>query len=115
MNPDIFNQVSIQSGTSTTSTGSAFDTSRLARKAVFIHTLTNGSGTGAGSQLFVNIEASPDNSTWFIVDNIRYESGTSAQTDVYPYPEHFPYMRTSVIGSNIGAFDITTTITGRGV
>lgn len=115
VNADIFNQVSITSGTSSSSVGSAFDISRLTRKSIFISVLTNGSGTGAGSQLFVNVDASPDNITWYTLDNVRYESGTSTQSDVFSYAEHIPYIRTEVIGSNIGAFESNTTITGRGV
>ena len=112
---DIFNQVSIGSGTSVTAIGSAFDTSRLSRTTVFISALSAGSGTSTGSQLYVNVEASYNGSDWFVVDNKRFESGPSTQTDVFSYSIYFPWMRTQVIGSNVGAFDTQTVITGRGV
>ncbi len=115
VNADIFNQVSIISGTSVDSNGSSFDVSRLTRKSIFINAITDGSGTGAGSQLFVDIEASADNSIWQILDRKRYESGTAAQEDIFSYNSHFPFMRTSVTGTKVDDFDVTTTITGRGV
>jgi len=118
MYPDIFNAVSIISGTSASSVGSFYDISRLTRKSVFISVLTDGSGTSTGSQLFVNVEATPTSGTnaeWYIVDNVRYESGTAVQQDVFSYVSHLPLIRTKVIGSNVGVFECTTTITGRGI
>jgi len=111
---DIFSGMSL-SNAKTTTNGSSYDTSRLTRKTVFVSALTNGSGTGAGSQLYVNIEASPNNSYWWVVDSKRYESGTSVQTDIFSYDAHFPYMRVSAIGSNVGTFNVSAIITGRGV
>ena len=111
---DILSQVNLGSVTST-SNGSTFNMSRITRKSVFITALTNGSGTGTGSQLFVNVDASPEGTTWFNLDNKRYESGTATQDDVFSYESHFPFMRTVAIGSNIGTFNVSTTIVGRGV
>lgn len=114
MNPDIFSKISLNAAAAT-ATGSVFNTSRLARKTVFVNVTTNGSGTGAGSQLFVTIDGSADNSVWQTIDNKRYESGTAAQDDIFSYNSHFPYMRTTTTGANVGAFTTSTVITGRGV
>ncbi|MHA1876726.1 MAG: hypothetical protein ACTSUC_09820 [Promethearchaeota archaeon] len=111
---DIFNQMSL-SGVSSTTTGSSYDVSRLTRKSVFVSAITDGSGTATGSQIFVLVEASPDNSSWYTLDTKRYESGTATQNDIFSYNSHFPYMRTQVIGSNVNTFSVDTTITGRGV
>jgi len=113
MTADIFNKASI-SATNSTAVGSAFNIERITNKSVFISALTAGSGTGTGSQLFVTIDVSPDNTNWFTIDNKRYESGTATQTDVFSYNSHFPFIRTQAIGSNVGAMSVTTTVTGRG-
>lgn len=114
---DIFNQTNIESGTSAI-TGSVYDVSRLTRKTVHITALTDGSGTGAGSQLFVNIELSHNggfNGEEDRIDRIRYESGTATQTDTFSYDAHFPFIRTSIDLDNVGDVDVSTVITGRGV
>lgn len=114
MNPDIFNKVNLGSVTETTN-GEAFDTSRLSRSTVLISALTNGSGTGTGSQLFVTVDVSHNGSDWWTVDNRRYESGTARQKDTFGYEAHHPFMRTVAIGSNIDTMNVSTIITGRGV
>jgi len=111
---DIFNQTDLGSVT-VTSAGSGLDVSRITRKTVFVTALSNGSGTGTGSQLFVNVDTSFNNSDWFTVDSKRYESGTATQSDIFSYAEHFPFIRTVAIGSNTGAFNVSTVVTGRGV
>tara|TARA_R110000824_G_scaffold186081_1_gene367350 strand:- start:229 stop:573 length:345 start_codon:yes stop_codon:yes gene_type:complete len=111
---DIYSKVNLSAVTSST-VGSSAVVSRLKSKSVFITALTNGSGTGTGSQLFVTVDASPDDSTWYTIDSKRYESGTATQDDVFSYDSHFPFIRTTTIGSNIGALSVSTTITGRGV
>ncbi len=108
----------IESGTATATSGASVNTSNLTRKTVHITALTNGSGTGAGSQLFVNIEASHNggfDGEEDRIDRIRYESGTATQTDIFSYDEHLPFIRTSIDLTNVGAVDVSTVITGRGV
>jgi len=110
--------VNIQSGTAHATSGASLNTSELTRKSVFITALTDGSGTGTGSQLFVEIHVSPDGNFLGeenIIDSKRYESGTATQLDVFSYNSHFPFMRTQMIGSNVANMDVSTTITGRGI
>jgi len=114
MAADIFNKTNLDAVAAST-TGSTFDVSRLTRKTIFVNVLTNGSGTVTGSQLFVDIDGSTDDSTWQTIDNKRYESGTAAQDDIFSYNSHFPYMRTRAIGSNVDTFTVSTVVTGRGV
>jgi len=106
VNPDIFNQVNLSAVTSNT-TGSSFDVSRLTRKTVYVSASTSSGAT-------VNIESSPDNSTWFNIDSKDYTSGTSAQNDTYVYEANLPFLRTTLTGEG-GTSAVSTWITGRGV
>ena len=112
---DIFNKANLES-VSVASTGSSVNISRLSRKSIFVNTVSAQSGT-ATTDVTVNIEASPDESTWFNLDSKAYASGTAAGTDVFSYNSHFPYMRTTTtnVTPNSGASTVSTTIVGRGI
>ena len=83
--------------------GDAVDMGLFIDKTVFINVPVN---TGA---VTVNIEASPDGTTWF---NLRSETYTSEVTnDVFSYFSHFRYMRTTTTTQSNST--VTTNITGR--
>ena len=91
------------SAVTTATNGDAVDTRWYDKKTIFINVSVN---TGA---VTVNIEASPDKSTWFAVVSKTYTSAIG--TDIYAYVSYFPYMRTTTTTQSNST--VKTTITGR--
>lgn len=84
--------------------GSGLKTEQYSHVTVFVNVSVN---SGA---VTVNIEASPDNSTWYSLDSKTYTATTG--TDVFVYSqEHFPYVRTTTTTQSSST--VTTTITAR--
>ena len=83
--------------------GSGVDTKNFKDKSVFINVSVN---TGA---VTVNIEASPDNSTWYNLDSKTYTATTG--TDIFSYSSYFPYMRTTTTTQSNST--VSSVITGR--
>ena len=111
------NVTNIESGTAHATSGASLDTSNLGKTTVSVSVLTNGSGTGTGSQCFIQIQHSHNGGFDGEEDTLdikRYESGTAAQTDTFSYNSHLSFIRTKMIGSNVGAMDVSTEIHGRG-
>jgi len=83
--------------------GESINISSYEKKTIFINVSVN---TGA---VTVNIEASPDGSTWFNVSSKTYTATTGK--DIYSYVSYFPYMRTTTTAQSNST--VTTTITAR--
>ena len=103
---DILNIVNLGSATVANTSGAGVDVSRITRKSVFVQ-------VQAGSNVTVNIDASPNNTEWWTIDTKAYSSGAAIQRDIFSYLSHIPYIRTAV--TNISGTTVSTIITGRGV
>ena len=83
--------------------GAAVQTGHFPKKTVFIEVTGN---TGA---VTVNIEGSPDGTTWYDVDSQTY-TATNAKDSYSYHQSHFPYMRTTTTTQSNST--VKTTITG---
>jgi len=95
------NVVNLDDVTSATD-GDAVDMSHYQGKAVYIEVSVN---TGA---VTVTIEASPDGTEWYELDQKVYTGATGH--DIYSYAIHYPYMRTTTGTQTTST--VKTTITG---
>jgi hypothetical protein len=99
---DPLNIVNLASVTAATD-GTGVDTSRYGEKTVYVQVSGN---TGA---VKVDIQHSPDNTTWFDLDSKTYTAVN--REDDWSYASHFPWMRTRT--SSHANATVKTTITGK--
>jgi len=100
--PGTYSGVDLSSVTEATD-GSGVHTEDFKSNTVFIEV------TGNSGAVTVNIEASPDNSTWYSLDSKTYTAANGK--DVYSYNDHFPYMRTTTTTQSDST--VETTIVGK--
>ena len=89
----------------TATDGASVETGAYRNKTVYVNVSVN---TGA---VTVNIEASPDGTTWFNYDSKTYTAITG--TDSWEITAHFVYMRTTTTTQSNST--VTTVIQGRGL
>ena len=83
--------------------GNSINTEIYHLKSIYIEVSGN---TGA---VTVDIEASPDNATWYTLNSTTYTSTNSK--DIRGYVDHFPYIRTKTTAHSNAT--VKTTFTGR--
>ena len=99
------NKIVTLDSVATNATGSAVPTSNYDKSSVFVN-VTAPSGTAT-----ITIQASPDNSSWYTLDNKVYTAETTS--DVYSYEGFFPFMRTN--SSTMDTATAVITIASRGL
>ncbi len=82
--------------------GEAVNVTEYRDKTVFIQVTAN------TDTVTVNVETSPDNTTWYNLDTITY---TGNATDLIAYNSYFPTMRTTTTSQTDAT--VTTKIVGR--
>lgn len=85
--------------------GAAVNTHQFRNKTVYVNVSVN---TGA---VTVNIETSPDGTTWFNYDSKTYTATTGK--DSWGIADQFEYMRTTTTSQSSST--VTTEITGKGL
>lgn len=89
----------------TATNGDAIECHQFRNKTVFVNVSVN---TGA---VTVNIEISPDGTTWFNYDSKTYTATTGK--DSWGIPDYAEYIRTTTTTQS--ASTVTTTVTGKGL
>lgn len=94
--------VNLSSVTSATN-GEPIDSGCYHLKSIYVEITGN---TGA---VTVDIEASPDGSTWYTLNSTTYNATNTK--DIRGYVDHFPFMRTTTTAHSNAT--VKTTFTGR--